>query len=73
MYYRVKDYETGESMVPFETQSNGTLMSVDKDGMYFDFYMDSLPRGRTYAFDFLIKTDGTDLLFLDVAAKFRIS
>jgi hypothetical protein len=73
MYYRVRDYETGEVMIPFETQSNGTLMSVDRDGMYYDFYMDSLPRGRTYVFDFMIKADGSDLLFLDVAAKFRIS
>lgn len=73
MFYRVRDYETGEVMVPFETTYNGTLMSVDQDGMYFDFYMSSLPRGRTYIFDFLIQSDGTDLLFLDVAAKFRIS
>ena len=73
MYYRVRDYETGDIMIPFETQSNGTLMSVDQQGMYFDFDMNSLPRGRTYVFDFMIKTDGVDLLFLDVAAKFRIS
>jgi hypothetical protein len=73
MFYRVRDYETGEIMIPFETAYNGTLMSVDQDGMYFDFYMSSLPRGRTYVFDFLIRSDGSDMLFLDVAAKFRIS
>ena len=38
--------------------------------MYFDFYMDSLSKGRTYVFDFLIKDQDSDQVFTNVAAKF---
>jgi hypothetical protein len=72
MHYRIRDFETDEVIVPFDTDSKGTLLSTDSDGMYFDFYMDSLAPGRTYIFDFLIKDEGTDLVFSDVAAKFNI-
>ena len=34
--------------------------------MYFDFFMDSLPVGRTYVVDFLIKDKGIDQIFSDV-------
>ncbi len=40
--------------------------------MYFDFYMDSLSKGRLYTIDFLIRDLGEDLIFTDVAAKFRV-
>jgi hypothetical protein len=31
-----------------------------------------LPRGRTYTFDFKINRMGSELVFRDVAAKFRV-
>ena len=40
--------------------------------MYFEFYVDSLPKGRTYVFDFLIKKDGFDTIVTDAASKFRV-
>ena len=73
MYYRVRDFETGDVIIPFETSSNATLLSTDTDGMYFEFYMDSLPRGRTYIFDFLIKKNGFDTIITDAASKFRVN
>ena len=72
MYYRVRDFETDTVIVPFETKSNGTLLSTDTEGMYFEFYMNSLYRGRTYVFDFLIKDRGFDQIFTSVATKFSI-
>ena len=72
MYYRIRDFETDDIMVPFDTTSKGTLLSTDNNGMYFDFYMDSLPSGRTYVFDFLINDADADLVFSNVAAKFDI-
>jgi len=72
MYYRVRDFETDDVMIPFDTASKGTLLSTDNNGMYFDFYMDSLPSGRTYVFDFLINDSDADLVFSNVAAKFDI-
>ena len=72
MYYRVRDYEDDTVIVPFDTSTNSTKVSTDSKGMYFSFYMSSLSPGRTYIFDFLIKDQDSDLLFTDVAAKFRI-
>jgi len=73
MYYRVRDAEDNSIIIPFETSSNGTALSIDSNGMYFDFYMDTLPAGRTYVFDFLIKDRGIDDLFTDVAATIRVT
>ena len=72
MFYRVRDVDTGDVIVPFETSSFATLLSTDSKGMYFDFYMDTLYPGRSYIFDFLIKDENSDLIFTDVAAKFSV-
>ena len=40
--------------------------------MHFTFYMDSLDFGRVYIFDFLIKDQGFDQIFTDVATQFRV-
>ena len=73
MYYRVRDVISNEIVIPFEKKVNSTLLSTDSNGMYFDFYMDSLAAGRLYTIDFLISDLGEDLVFTDVAAKFRVS
>ena len=73
MYYRVRDAESGDIVVPFEATSSGTCLSTDSSGMFFDFFMNSLPAGRTYVFDFLIKDRGIDDLFTDVASTFRVT
>jgi hypothetical protein len=40
--------------------------------MYFDFFMDSLPRGRTYVFEFLIRLNNIDTVIADAASKFIV-
>jgi hypothetical protein len=72
MYYRVRDTFNGKIIIPFDTAYKGTLLSTDSDGMFFDFFMDSLPSGRVYSFDFLIKDFGTDRVFTNVGNKFRV-
>lgn len=72
LYYRIKDYESGDIRIPFATDTNGTLCSTDSEGMYFDLYMDSLETGRLYTIEFLLKDQGFDQIFTDVAAKFRV-
>lgn len=69
-FYRVRDFESDEVIIPFHT--NGTKTSNDAQTHYFDFYMSSLPRGRTYTFDFMIVNNGLSVLINDVAAKFRV-
>lgn len=69
-YYRVRDFESGDIIIPFD--NTGTLTSNDSTTHYFDFFMSSLPRGRTYTFDFKIINKGLELVINDVAAKFRV-
>jgi len=72
MHYRVRDFQTGDIIIDFDTSGKSTRLSTDSNGMYFEFYVDSLPRGRTYVFDFLIKKAGFDTIVTDAASKFRV-
>lgn len=68
--YRVRDFESGDIIIPFHDP--GTQTSNDSTSHYFDFYMSSLPKGRTYTFDFRIINKGIEATVSDVAAKFRV-
>ena len=72
MHYRVRDFISGDIIVPFDKDVKCNKLSSDSEGMYFDFFMDTLPRGRTYVFDFLIDIDGFDNVITDAAAKFIV-
>ncbi len=72
MYYRIRDSISREIVIPFEKENNATVCSTDSNGMYFDFYMDSLAPGRLYTIEFQINKNGEDLLFVDAATKFRL-
>ena len=69
-FYRVRDFENEEVIIPFHDP--GTQTSNDATSHYFDFYMSSLPKGRTYTFDFKIINKGLEIIINDVAAKFRV-
>lgn len=70
MCYRVRDFESGEIIIPFDDAA--TKLSHDTKAMYFDFYMSSIPKGRTYVFDFKIKENNFDIVITDLASKFII-
>jgi hypothetical protein len=70
IYYQARDTDLNEIIVPFHNP--GTAVSNDTSSHYFDFNMVSLPRGRTYTFDFKILREGSEVVFKDVAAKFRV-
>ena len=72
MFYRVRDVKSGDIYIPFDQINNSTKLSSDSKGMYFDFYMSSLPPGRSYVFDFLIKQSGFDQVIKDAASKFIV-
>lgn len=72
MFYSVRDFESGNVIIPFDSIDNSTKLSSDNIGMYFDFYMNSVPRGRSYVFDFMIKQNGYDVIIKDAASKFII-
>jgi hypothetical protein len=70
MYYRVRDANTDEIVIPFH--KNGTKLSSDSNGMYFEFNMSNLFDGRIYVFDFLIEDLGIDQTFIGASGKFRV-
>ena len=72
VYYSVKDFNSGRVIVPFDTVYNSTRLSTDSSGMYYDFYMSSLPRGRTYIFEYLVQENGIDTYIKDAASKFIV-
>lgn len=71
MYYRILDSMTGDVVIPYGTDGS-TLLSTDSDGMYFEFYVDSLHKGRSYRFEFLVKDMGVDQYFDNVASSFSV-
>jgi len=72
VHYSVKDAISGKILINFDTSNNSTKLSTDSDGMYYDFYMSSLPRGRSYVFEYLVKQGNTNTYITDAASKFII-
>ena len=55
-YYSIKDAETEETIVPFDTSY--TKLSADSEGMYFDLYMEGFQPERYYKIMF--RSDNND-------------
>jgi len=72
MFYRIRDLDTGQVVIPFETTNGATKLSSDNNGMYFTLRTEVLPRGRSYTVDLLIKDYGQEQVFLDVGQGFRV-
>jgi len=68
-YYQVRDVITGKIVIPFI--QTATRLSEDSNGMYFEFDMSSLHKGRTYTFD--IKTvDTGEIKIHKTLSRFRV-
>ncbi len=72
VYYSVKDAVSGNVIIPFDVGSNSTRLSTDSIGMYYDFYMSNLPRGRAYVFEYLVVQGGVNTYINDAASKFVV-
>ena len=72
MYYRVRDINSGDILIPFERNKNGTRVSSDKEGMFFEIRMNNLFSGRTYKFEFLIVDRGIETIIEDAGTRFRV-
>ena len=71
-YYRIKDAQDGKIIVPFLKANNGTRLSYDSAGMYFEMFMDVLPIGRTYTLEFLVIDRGIELVKEAKETMFRV-
>jgi len=72
VYYRVRDVNSGDVLIPFERNKNGTRVSSDKDGMFFEIRMNNLFSGRTYKFEFLVIDRGSETIIEDAGTRFRV-
>lgn len=72
VHFSVKDAVSGKVIIPFDTGNKSTKLSADSAGMYYDFYMSSLPRGRAYIFEYLIVQGDINTYVTDAASKFVV-
>jgi hypothetical protein len=72
MYYRIRDVSSGDLIIPFEKDNNGTRLSTDSAGMYFELSMASLFPGRSYTVDLLVVSDGNESVFECKNTRFRV-
>jgi len=73
VYYRIRDAITGKIFIPFKRNNNGTRLSSDTTGMFFEFYMNNLAPGRVYTVDFLVIDRGVELVLSDKGVQFRVN
>lgn len=71
-YYQIRDANSNEVVIPFEKVRNTTKLSTDSKGMYFDFFVDSLSKGRVYEVDILISDRGSEEVYTSVGGRFRV-
>lgn len=64
MFWRLIDPYTKDIIIPFDEYDNGTKLSADGSGMYFDLYMEDLPINKPLEIQFLIK-EGSGRYFIE--------
>ena len=72
VYYQVVDRVTGKIVVSYNKDNSGTKVSSDSEGMFFDFKMQALVPGRSYAFDFYIEDRGDSYLVQNRDSIFEV-
>lgn len=72
VHFRIVDAETSDVYIPFEEANDGTRVSVDSSGAFFDVIFDGLPRGRTLTFEYLINDLGSKYITRDAGSKFKV-
>jgi hypothetical protein len=60
MYYSIENDDSGEVIVPFESW---TQLSYNKDGNYFDIFMNSFVPGFLYRIKFLIDNNNEEKIY----------
>ena len=73
VYYRVRDIDSGEVILPFKRAGNGTRLSTDTQGLFFEMYMEDLNVGRSYTFDFLVIDQGIESVEPARNVRFRVN
>jgi hypothetical protein len=70
-YYSISDYETGETIIPFDSAS--TRLSCDTNGNYFYFRMNSLLPERYYELKLKVEREGGNIVdIIDDSFMFKV-
>lgn len=72
VYYSVRDADTDNVIIPFDTAYNSTLVSSDSAGMSFSLYMDTLPIGGSYVIDLLVYESSIGMIYRAVSNRFSV-
>ena len=73
LYYRIVDAHDRQIIIPFVEKGNGTRLSSDSDGYYFEFHMENLPIGRSYQIELLVIDHGVRSIESVSNSRFRIT
>lgn len=72
VYYKVVDSLTGDTAIPENRAQNGTRVSTDSHGMFFDLDMSSLHVGRNYYFVYSVLERGTESIVQAKDVDFKV-
>ena len=72
VYYRIKDRQTEQVLVPFDKVYDSTRVSTDGEGMYIEFRTAGLPRKRQLTVDLLVIDRGMERLIKMPEINFRV-
>lgn len=72
VHYQIRDNETQDVIVPFDTDKNSTRASSDEDGMYFKLDMSNLTAGHSYVIDVLINSLNNRQVYRSASPVFRV-
>ena len=72
VYYSVIDSLSGDVAIPTNTAQNGTRVSTDYEGMFFDLDMSNLHVGRNYHFVFMVVERGTETILQEKDITFKV-
>ena len=71
-HYQIRNYNSNEKLVAFDTTNNTTRMSYDQKGMYFDLSMTTCkPVGDIFQVELLFVVDGVNH-YLDDVFRFKV-
>ena len=72
VYYKIVDALSGDVAIPENKAQNGTRVSTDSAGMFFDLDMSNLNVGRNYYFVFCIVERGTETVLSLKDTTFKV-
>jgi hypothetical protein len=72
MHWRLLEAFSRDVIIPFDMDTNATLLSSDASGMYFDLYMSDLDLNHVYELEFMIRENGKDYLIVNEGFRFKV-